>query len=209
VSPIWFALRTTGAALAALALADGFNIQHPWWAAMSAWLVVQPTRRLLLERSLFRLAGTVCGALAGAFILHGLQDRPLLSIAAVTLWLALCAGLGSNFRHFRNYGFVLAGYTAAIVVLFSLGDRTHDVELQWIASSARSLESSARLSPRYAACPLVVGESRSSEWTRSFSAALIVWKHISAKVARKLRRIPSWSILPRSTALSMRRARDP
>jgi uncharacterized membrane protein YccC len=127
VSPTWFALRTTGAALAALALADGFNIQHPWWAAMSAWLVVQPTRRLLLERSLFRLAGTACGALAGAFTLHGLQDRPLLSIAAITLWLALCAGLGSNFRHFRNYGFVLAGYTAAIVVLFSLGDGTHDV----------------------------------------------------------------------------------
>ena len=126
-NPIRIAICTTAAALAALALADGFGIPHPWWAAMSAWLVVQPTRRLLLERSFFRLAGTVSGALVGTLILHGLQDRPLMSIAAVTSWLAVCAGLGSIVRHFRNYGFVLAGYTTAIVVLFGLGAGTSDV----------------------------------------------------------------------------------
>ena len=93
---------------------------------MTVWVVAQPTRGLLLERSLARLAGTACGALAGALILYGLEDRPLPSIAALTSWLALCAGLGSIFRHFRNYGFVLAGYTAAIVIMFSLGHGTYD-----------------------------------------------------------------------------------
>ena len=125
-NPTFFALRTTAAALLALAAAQGFGLHHPWWAAMTVWVVAQPTRGLLLERSLARLAGTACGALAGALILYGLEDRPLLSIAALTSWLALCAGLGSIFRHFRNYGFVLAGYTAAIVVLFSLGHETYD-----------------------------------------------------------------------------------
>jgi uncharacterized membrane protein YccC len=121
-----FALRTSAAALVALAVAYSFDVPHPWWAAMTVWLVAQPTRGLLLERSLARLAGTACGALAGALILYGLEDRLLLSIVALTSWLALCAGLGSMFRHFRNYGFVLAGYTAAIVVLFSLADGTCD-----------------------------------------------------------------------------------
>ena len=93
---------------------------------MTVWLVAQPTRGLLLERSLARLAGTACGALAGAVILYSLGDRPLTSLAALASWLALCAGLGSIFRHFRNYGFVLAGYTAAIVVLFSLDDGVYD-----------------------------------------------------------------------------------
>lgn len=125
-NPIFFALRTTGAALLALAVADGLRLGHPWWAAMTVWLVAQPTRGLLLERSLFRLAGSACGALAGALILYVLEDRPLLSIAALASWLALCAGLGSIFRHFRNYAFVLAGYTAAIVVLFGLGHGTFD-----------------------------------------------------------------------------------
>jgi uncharacterized membrane protein YccC len=121
-----FALRTSAAALVALAVAYSFDVPHPWWAAMTVWLVAQPTRGLLLERSLARLAGTACGALAGALILYGLEDRLLLSIVVLTSWLALCAGLGSMFRHFRNYGFVLAGYTAAIVVLFSLADGTYD-----------------------------------------------------------------------------------
>jgi uncharacterized membrane protein YccC len=125
-NPIFFALRTTAAALLALAAAQGFGIHHPWWAAMTVWVVAQPTSGLLLERSLARLAGTACGALAGALVLYGLEDRPLLSIAALTSWLALCAGVGSIFRHFRNYGFVLAGYTAAIVVLLGLGEAIYD-----------------------------------------------------------------------------------
>jgi uncharacterized membrane protein YccC len=124
--PTLFALRTSVAALVALVVAYLFNVPHPWWAAMTVWLVAQPTRGLLLERSLARLAGTACGALAGALILYGLEDRLLLSIVALTSWLAVCAGLGGMFRHFRNYGFVLAGYTAAIVVLFSLADGTYD-----------------------------------------------------------------------------------
>jgi uncharacterized membrane protein YccC len=125
-NPTWFALRTSAAALVALAVAHAFDVHHPWWAAMTVWLVAQPTRGLLLERSLARLAGTACGALAGALILYSLEDRLLLSAAALMSWLALCAGLGSMFRHFRNYGFVLAGYTAAVVVLFSWGDGTYD-----------------------------------------------------------------------------------
>jgi uncharacterized membrane protein YccC len=48
------------------------------------------------------------------------------SLAALASWLALCAGLGSIFHHFRNYAFVLAGYTAAIVVQSGLGDGSFD-----------------------------------------------------------------------------------
>lgn len=125
-TPVGFALRTTAAALLALAAAESFGILHPWWAAMTVWLVAQPTRGLLLERSLARLAGTVCGACAGALILSVLARHWLPALVAVAAWLALCAGLGSLFRHFRNYGFVLAGYTAAIVVLVGLGDGNAD-----------------------------------------------------------------------------------
>jgi uncharacterized membrane protein YccC len=93
---------------------------------MTVWLVAQPTRGLLLERSLARLVGTVCGALVGALILSLLAQDRLAALMAVAAWLALCAGLGSTFRHFRNYGFVLAGYTASIVVLFGLDQGVSD-----------------------------------------------------------------------------------
>ncbi|PPU99351.1 hypothetical protein XhyaCFBP1156_03530 [Xanthomonas hyacinthi] len=123
------ALRMTLAALLALAIAAGLGIHHPWWAAMTVWLVAQPTRGLLLERGLARLAGTALGALVGALILRGFGGDPALLLAAIACWLALCAGLGSMFRHFRNYGVVLAGYTAAIVVLFGFDDGALDAGL--------------------------------------------------------------------------------
>jgi len=116
-----FATRTTGAALLAFTLAQGLDIAHPWWAAMTVWLVAQPTRGLLIERCMARLAGTVVGALAGGILLSFAPSIPI-ALAALLLWIGLCAGLGSMFRHSRNYGLVLAGYTAAIVVLFALGD---------------------------------------------------------------------------------------
>lgn len=125
-TPMGFTLRTTAAALLAFAVTESLGIHHPWWAAMTVWLVAQPTRGLLLERSLARLVGTICGASAGALILGFLAQDWLFALTAVAAWLALCAGLGSVFRHFRNYGFVLAGYTAAIVVLFGLGDGNSD-----------------------------------------------------------------------------------
>jgi uncharacterized membrane protein YccC len=127
--PVAWALRTTLAALLALAIAAGLGIQHPWWAAMTVWLVAQPTRGLLLERGVARFVGTALGALVGALILHTLGGVPALLLAAIAVWLALCAGVGSVFRHFRNYGFVLAGYTAAIVALFGLGDGAFDAGL--------------------------------------------------------------------------------
>ncbi|MFM2484651.1 FUSC family protein [Celerinatantimonas yamalensis] len=127
--PPIFALRTTTAALFAFATAWNFGIHHPWWAAMTVWLVAQPTRGLLLERSLARLIGTICGALVGALILNLLAENRLDALFAVAAWLALCAGLGSIFRHFRNYGFVLAGYTTSIIVLFGIGAGVSDPSL--------------------------------------------------------------------------------
>lgn len=96
---------------------------------MTVWLVAQPTRGLLLERSLARLFGTICGAIVGALILVLWVQNLLVALTLLAFWLALCAGLGTIFRHFRNYGFVLAGYTAGILVLFGLGDGHADTVL--------------------------------------------------------------------------------
>lgn len=128
-TPAFFSLRTTIAALMALTVANALGMEHPWWAAMTVWLVAQPTQGLLLERVIARLAGSAVGAAAGAAILFGLAGQPVPSLFVLALWLMLCAGIGSMFRYFRNYGFVLAGYTAAIIVLSGLADGVYDGRL--------------------------------------------------------------------------------
>lgn len=128
-APLIFGLHTTAAALLALALCSTAGIHHPWWAAMTVWLVAQPTRGLFIERCVARLAGTAVGAMAGGLFLYFFLDSPGILLCLLATWLVLCSAIGNLFRHFRNYAWVLAGYTAAIVVLFGLMDPVLDPEL--------------------------------------------------------------------------------
>lgn len=63
------AARGTLAALLALAAAVALGLECPFWAAMTALIVIQPTRGLLLEKSYFRLVGTAFGTAAGLLML--------------------------------------------------------------------------------------------------------------------------------------------
>jgi uncharacterized membrane protein YccC len=124
-----FAVCTTMAAALALLVAQALGIHHSWWAAMTVWLVAQPTRGLLIERSVARLGGTVLGAAVGAALLLLCFAHPVRLVVLLAGWVALCAAVGSCFRHFRNYGWVLAGYTASIVALFGVMEASPDLRL--------------------------------------------------------------------------------
>ena len=60
------AIRLTGASTLAMAVATALSLDYPWWAAMTVWMVGQPPRGLLFERSLAQFFGTLLGAAAGA-----------------------------------------------------------------------------------------------------------------------------------------------
>lgn len=128
-APLFFGLHTTAAALIALALSSAAGIHHPWWAAMTVWLVAQPTRGLFIERCVARLTGSAIGAMAGGLLLYGFFDSPTTLLCLLAVWLVLCSAIGNLFRHFSNYAWVLAGYTAAIVSLFGWVDPVLDPEL--------------------------------------------------------------------------------
>ncbi|NTH79936.1 FUSC family protein [Agrobacterium rhizogenes] len=128
---IAFAIHTTLAGLLALALATLLQIHHPYWAAMTVWLVAQPTRGLAIERGLVRLLGTVLGALAGFLMLRQFGNVPIALLSILIAWAAFCAGAGSLLRHFRSYGLVLAGYTAAVVTISALIEPGVGHDLAW------------------------------------------------------------------------------
>lgn len=45
------AFRNTAAAFLALLVASSLKLESPYWAAMTALIVIQPTRGLLFEKS--------------------------------------------------------------------------------------------------------------------------------------------------------------
>ena len=110
------ALRGTAAALTALAAAGFLGLAYPYWAAMTALIVIQPTRGLLLEKSFYRLLGTVVGSSAGLLFLLYTRSPVVLTIA-LSLWVAGCVGIGNLLYGFRSYAFLMAGCTCVVIAM--------------------------------------------------------------------------------------------
>jgi uncharacterized membrane protein YccC len=116
-----FALRSTLAACAAMALAYALGLEHPHWAAMSAWASSQPLREHLQSRGLFRVGGSVVGVVFAVILVLLAQGSLWVLAIGLALWCAACAWLGNLQRGYMVYGWMLAGYSAAMVVLLQHG----------------------------------------------------------------------------------------
>jgi len=114
---IHYTLRTAIGACIALLLAWALGLEHPQWAAMSVWIAAQPTRGMLLEKSLFRCLGTVAGTVFGVALVMVAGDQPWVLVLGLAAWVSVCAGIGNIWRGYASYGAILAGYSAAMVAL--------------------------------------------------------------------------------------------
>ncbi len=113
---IFFALRATTAAISSVATAELFNLDCPYWAALTALIVMQPTRGMVLEKSVYRLVGTGIGSLVGLLMLLNLSN-PLTLTLTLALWLGLCIAISCFFHGLRSYGCIMAGITCAILTM--------------------------------------------------------------------------------------------
>ena len=120
-----FALRTALAACLGLMLAWLLGLEHPQWSAMTVWAASQPVRGLLLEKSLFRAAGTVAGVTVGVLLVLTSGGSPLVLVTGLALWIGLCVGIGNVLRGFVSYGTILAGYSASMVALLETANPGH------------------------------------------------------------------------------------
>ena len=112
-----FAIKTLLAAGLALWLAFRFDLQQPQWALMTVFIVSQPLSGMVVSKSIFRLAGTLVGAVMSVLITALFAQTPWLFVLAISLWLGLCTVASTSLHNFVSYAFVLSGYTVAIVGL--------------------------------------------------------------------------------------------
>src|SRR3984957_10120522 len=132
-------------------------------------ILVGPTQGMVLSKAIYRVAGTLFGAVA-AIILTSLfpQDRTML-IAVFSVYMACLVAIATLLRDFRAYGCVLAGYTVALISIIyvdapiaaftAMLDRVAVILLDVLAlafvsaifttaESARSLQSKLRLATK-------------------------------------------------------------
>ena len=111
-----FAAKTTASGLIALLVAFTFNLDEPYWALLTVFIIAQPRQSgQVLAKSLYRMIGTVIGATVALLFVGLFAQERVLFLGALALWIGLCA-FGSQYaRNFAAYSFVLSGYTVAIV----------------------------------------------------------------------------------------------
>jgi uncharacterized membrane protein YccC len=115
VLAIVFSIKSYAAAIAAYYVALSINLDRPYWAVITAYIVSQPLSGVSVSKALYRLAGTLVGAAAAVILVPNLGDPPELLSLALAAWLGLCTYLGALDRTARGYAFLLAGYTASII----------------------------------------------------------------------------------------------
>ncbi len=110
-----FSTKTFAASVLALFIALAFDLDRPVWAMATVYIVAHPLSGVLASKALYRVAGTIIGAVAAIVMVPNLVNAPLLLSLALALWVGGCLCLSRLDRTPKSYLFMLAGYTAAIV----------------------------------------------------------------------------------------------
>lgn len=108
-------LKTVAAALLAMGIAMLLELPSPRTAMVTVFVLMQPMSGMVLAKSFYRVVGTAAGMTA-ALVLGGVfVQQPELYMLGITVWIGACTAAAVRYRHFQWYGFVLAGYTAALI----------------------------------------------------------------------------------------------
>jgi len=179
-APTWLHLLKTFMAVAsAMGLAMLLQLPQPRVAMTTAVVLMQPLAGMVLAKSVYRLFGTLLGAVAALVLGSVFVQQPEAYMAGLTGWVAVCTALAMRYRHFRWYGFVLAGYTAALIGIPAVTDpnglllaslnRGAEVTLGILCSGAIS----ALIMPLRASTVFAAGLRRRDEDFKAFAANVL------------------------------------
>jgi uncharacterized membrane protein YccC len=112
-----FVFKALLAMYLAIWLAMWLQLEKPTTTLITVAIVMHPQSGMVLAKSFFRAIGTLAGSAFALLLVAMFPQQRELFLGTLALWVALCAGGATLYRNFMAYGFVLAGYSAAIVVL--------------------------------------------------------------------------------------------
>ncbi|MGX4772537.1 FUSC family protein [Bradyrhizobium guangdongense] len=110
-----FALKTFAASMLALVIALAMDLPRPYWAMATVYITSQPLAGATSSKALFRVMGTLVGAIMTVVLVPNLIDAPELLCLAIALWVGFCLYLSLLDGTPASYVFMLAGYTVALI----------------------------------------------------------------------------------------------
>ena len=119
-----YCIANVAAVLAALYITFWLDLDRPYWAMFTVFIVSKPISGAVRAKGVYRFAGTLVGASMSVFLVPPLVQSPVLLSLAVSLWVGICLFAALQDRTPRSYAFLLAGYSVAIVALSAVNTPT-------------------------------------------------------------------------------------
>jgi uncharacterized membrane protein YccC len=110
------------AAFLTLWLAMRLELPQPRTAMITVFIVMQPQSGQVFAKSFYRFLGTLAGSAMMVTLIALFAQNTELFLGSLAIWVGICSAGAARCRNFRAYGFVLAGYTAAMVGLPALAN---------------------------------------------------------------------------------------
>jgi len=122
---ILYGVRIAASASIALYIAFFLQMDQPSWAGTTAVIVAQPALGASLRKGVFRLIGTLAGAIAAVALVALFPQSRIGFFLGLAIWGGLCGYAATALRNFAAYSGILAGFTAAIVALNAIPAPEH------------------------------------------------------------------------------------
>lgn len=114
--PTWvYIAKSVCAAVLSLYVAMRLELPSPRTAMTTVFIVMTPQSGMVVAKSFYRLLGTLVGVTVTLTLISLFSQTRELFLLSVAIWIGICTAGSARNRNFRSYGFVLAGYTAALV----------------------------------------------------------------------------------------------
>jgi uncharacterized membrane protein YccC len=110
-----YIFKAITAALLASGISMKLELPLPRTAMTTVFVLMQPQSGMVLAKSLYRFCGTMVGLVVMLVFMDLFAQQPEMFLGATALWIGICTAGAARNRNFRAYGFVLAGYTAALI----------------------------------------------------------------------------------------------
>lgn len=115
-----FVAKAVLAALLAMGLSMLFQLDQPRLAMITVFIVMRPQTGMILTKSLYRIGGTLAGIAASFLLVSCFAQERVLFLLGLAFWVGICTTGAAFYRDFKSYGFVLAGYSAALAGLMAV-----------------------------------------------------------------------------------------
>ncbi|MEW6641536.1 MAG: FUSC family protein [Pseudomonadota bacterium] len=113
-----FSVKTFVAAMLALYIAFRLDLSQPSWSVTTVYIVSQPFAGMVLAKSLYRVLGTLIGAVMSLVMVSLFSNTPELFCLALAVWIGLGTFVSIYLRDApQSYVGMLSGYSAAIIGL--------------------------------------------------------------------------------------------